>query len=237
MIALSQLTVREYLRSAFPYVLLLSLLALALVSRLFLAFSFGADASEMRNLGVSVVFLGGLLHAAFFGTRITRLEEERGTLSLLLTKPINLSHYLLGRFLGVLAAGLLHCVLLAVAIAALYAALPMARGERPAFLPLLASLLVALGPLPILCAVALFLSSVVGGFAAPIALIALFAAGSLAGDTVAATLLPDYSFFGLDPGAPPPIVPLLAYCVLYTSFFLLIAHAALLVRRPLRSSS
>ena len=59
--ALATNTARECLRRAFPYVAIVSVVLLALGSKLFLAFSFGAADTETVNVGISAVFLAGFL--------------------------------------------------------------------------------------------------------------------------------------------------------------------------------
>ena len=104
MIALAHHTFRECFRRPFPYVAAAVIAAVAFASYLFQAFSFGAHELETANLLISAVFLAGLAHAAFQGTALVRTDIERGTLGLVLTKPLGLPAYLAGRLTGLIRA-------------------------------------------------------------------------------------------------------------------------------------
>ena len=113
---LARNTFRECLRRPFPYVAALSVVLLALGSKLFLAFSFGAAATETANVGISAVFLAGLLIATFQGTALARVDLERGTYGLVLSKPVGIGTYAMGRFVGLALATTAVCTGVAVAL-------------------------------------------------------------------------------------------------------------------------
>jgi len=230
-LALIRLTLRECFRRPLPYVIALAVTLIALGSRAFLAFSFGAAQQEAINLAVSAVFLTGLLHAALQGTALLRADLERGTLGLLLTKPASLWVYLLGRYLGLVAASLLLAAVVLALIAtslALQPTTPDAAGFGALPGPALrAALLVA-----VLDAAALAASAAASRVAAPIALLLLFLAGTLAGGL---PLIPDFALFGLDTSASPRWGALVFYALANSSLFFLIALILLASKQPLRS--
>ena len=227
-LVLARHALRECFRRPFPYVAAASVILLALASRLFLAFSFGAAAMETAHLAVSAVFLIGFVHAVFQGTALVRTDLERGTLGLLLTKPVTLEAYVLGRFLGLAATGALLCGAVAAGVAGVLLmfgrALPAAvwTGWAHTLLPIL-----------VLQAAALFVSAIAPRVAAPVALIALFVAGSLPG----VKLLPSFAVFGLEATAAPSTGLLCAYAGIYASIFLLLTYIVLASKAPLRSQT
>ena len=228
-------TFRECFRTPFPYVAAVVVVLVTVASKLFLAFSFGADQVETINLAVSAVFLAGFLHAAFLGSTLVRRDVERGTLALVLTKPVSSVQYLLGRFLGLFLSAIALCLVVAWCVAGIFFLLP-SGGEAPLLgAELLLGWLRAFLPLMILDAAAIAVSAAVTRVAAPIALIALFLAGSLVSGSAWGLLLPDFGVFGLEAGASPSLPLLAAYATLFSSIFLILAYIVLASKSPLRS--
>jgi hypothetical protein len=230
-------TLRECFRRPFPYVLAVVVGLIALASHLFQAFSFGAGQLEATNLGISAVFLAGLAHAALQGTALVRVDLERGTLGLLLAQPVGLPAYLAGRLLGLVVASFLVCALVAAQVAVIFL-LPVGRTDAAAVLGdagLYAGWGRALLPVVILDAAALAASAIASRALAPVALLALFVAGTLARGSGLGLVLPDFSLFGLESGATPAWGLLIVYTCLNTGIFALIAYLALAARAPLRS--
>ncbi|MHC4338696.1 MAG: hypothetical protein ACYSX0_00595 [Planctomycetota bacterium] len=231
--ALSLHTFKECLRSPFPFVVAVSVVLLALASRFLLAFSFGSAEVETIHLAMSAVFLAGLAQAAFQGTGLIRRDMDRGTLGLLLTTPVRLTSYLVGRFSGLALSALSLCAAVAASLALLFAFIPQEASLRwPLFA---AGCARAMLPVLVLGAAALALSAALPRVAAPIALIGLFLAGSLVAQGGVGMLLPDFSLFGLEAESRPSWGPLLAYTVAYVSIFLVVAYIVLAFRTSLRS--
>ena len=231
------LTLRECHRRSFPYVALLAISGLLLASHSFQAFSFGAAARESANLAISGVFLAGLLHAAFLGTELVRRDLERGTLSVVLTKPVGLAAYLAGRMAGLAGAAAALCLAVTAAVAAIFL-LPIgpATEEAPFGPELWAGCARAVLPVLVLEAAALAASVFAGRVYAPLLLLALFAAGNLASGPVG-WLLPDFGIFGLEAGAAPAVGLLMLYTGVQIAAFLLIAYVGLASRAVFQSRS
>lgn len=231
---LSLHTLRECFRRPLPYVLAVVIGLIALASHLFQGFSFGAGELEAANLGISAVFLAGLAYAALQGTALVRVDLERGTLGLLLAQPVGIAGYLAGRLLGLAAASLAACALVALEVTAIFL-LPLGR-PAAAFDPvLLAGWGRVLLPVLLLDAAALAASALTPRTLGPVALLAYFVAGSLAGGTGLGLVLPDFSLFGLEAGARPAWGLLMVYTCLHGGVLALVAYLALALRAPLRS--
>lgn len=230
-------TFRECQRRAFPLVALLVIAGLLLGSHLFQAFSFGAGELEAVNLALSGVFLAGLVHATFLGTSLVRQDLERGTLGLILTKPVGLAAYLVGRMLGLAGAALILCMGVAAAMA-LILLLPVGRPVEGVFGPdLYAGWGRVLMPVIVLEAAALATSTVASRAYAPLVLLALFVAGSLAGTSAVGALVPDFTIFALEARAAPAVGVLMLYTGVQVAAFLLIAYLVLASRTVFRSQS
>jgi len=235
-VTLARHAMRECLRRPLPYVAAVSIILLTLASRLFLALSFGAAAAETVHLAVSAVFLAGLVFTALQGTALVRRDLERGTLGLLLTKPVGLGAYVAGRFLGLTAAAILCCALVALGVAGVLLLFPPESGSAlPA--ALLAGWARTLLPITVLSAAALLVSSLAPRVAAPIMLVAVFVAGSLPGQDDTVFLLPNFGLFGLDAGATASMPLLCAYSAIYASIFLVLTYIVLASKAPLRSQT
>ncbi|MHC4953228.1 MAG: hypothetical protein ACYTGZ_05010 [Planctomycetota bacterium] len=228
-----QLTFRECSRRGFPYLVAAGLILMVLASRLFLAFTFGHGREESLNLAISGVFLAGFLVSAFQGTALLRQDFDRGTFALLLTKPTRPATYLLGRLIGLFAASCLACGIVAAGAAACLVLLPLPNAPTLTLAEVVAASSRALPPILLLNAAALAISSCASRTAAPVVLLVLFLAGSLAGGTPAGVVLPDFGLFSLDANATAPGSLALLYAFVFSSFFLVAAYIVLALRSPL----
>jgi len=225
-------TLRECARRPFLYVTAVAVILLTLSSRLFLVFSFGAAETAAANLALSAVFLAGFLHAAFQATALVRADLERGTLALLLTTPGTLPAYVLGRFAGLAATSLALCAAVAIGTVALLALFPTSpQATAPGIgTGLLSGCLRAWLLVLVLDAAALAASAVATRITAPLALVALFLAGSLYGHW---PVLPDFALFALEADARPSWLLVIGYAAVYASLFLLLALMLLARKRRL----
>ncbi|MFQ5844347.1 MAG: hypothetical protein ACE5JG_05085 [Planctomycetota bacterium] len=236
--ALCLLTVRECNRRPFPFAAALTFIVLALLSMLFLGYSFGQEGVQARHLALSAVFLGGLAQAVFVGATLIRTDLQRGTLSVLLTTPVLPSTYIIGRYLGLVVSSLALCAALAAGVALLFLLLPLQAGHSAAVAhPFLhAATWTALGRTLLLVAVfdaaALAASAGLGRTAAPLALFSLFLGGSLHPAGAGFVFLPDWTLFVLDHPAPPPAGLLAGYALVLTGLFLVVAYILLGLRPP-----
>ena len=229
-LALATLTFRECSRRSLPYVVGVTLIFIVLASRLFLAFTFGHEREESLNLAISGVFLAGFLVAAFQGTALIRRDLERGTLAMLMTKPIGLAQYLSGRLAGLFGVSCLAGAIVATGAAASLVLIEGGRTADIGWLEVFAASARALPPVLVLCSAALAVSTLASRALAPVALLAIFLAGSLAGPTRAGSLLPDFALFSLDANASAPGTLALLYALVFSSLFLVLAYIFLALR-------
>ena len=121
-LTLARNTFKETVRSKVLY----GILAFSFVYMLFTMFlgsiSLGEDLHVIRSLGLSGIYLFGVIITVYLGTSLLYKEIERKTLYFILSKPVSHAHVLLGKFCGLFASvavsilGMTACYLLVVAL-------------------------------------------------------------------------------------------------------------------------
>lgn len=230
-------TWRECTRRPFAYLSVVTILALALVSTLLRPVSFGAGAPEALNLEISSALLASLVTAAFLGTGLVRADIERGTLSLVMSQPVGLVPYILGRFLGLFAVTLLVCSVTAAGVLGVLALLAGPRQGPLVPHALLGGMLRVVLAIPVLSTAALAFSSLTSRLFAPVLLLALFVTGDVAAEGPLGRVLPAFGLFGLEASRSPPMGWLALYAVFHSVVFLVITYLRLTLRAPIRTES
>ena len=95
---------REIVRQPFYYIILFSGCFLILLSFAFTFFAFGEEARMIRDMAISTITIGGLLAGCLASSILIAGEFERQTVLAVLCKPVARVHFILGKYLGILAA-------------------------------------------------------------------------------------------------------------------------------------
>jgi len=95
---------REIVRQPFYYIILLSGCFIILISFAFAFFAFGEEARMIRDMAISTITFGGLLTGCLASSILVAGEFERQTVLAVLCKPVSRVHFILGKYLGILAA-------------------------------------------------------------------------------------------------------------------------------------
>jgi len=95
---------REIVRQPFYYIILLSGCFIILMSFAFAFFAFGEEARMIRDMAISTITFGGLLTGCLASSILVAGEFERQTVLAVLCKPVSRAHFILGKYLGILAA-------------------------------------------------------------------------------------------------------------------------------------
>jgi len=95
---------REIVRQPFYYIILLSGCFIILISFAFAFFAFGEEARMIRDMAISTITVGGLLTGCLASSILVAGEFERQTVLAVLCKPVSRKHFILGKYLGILAA-------------------------------------------------------------------------------------------------------------------------------------
>jgi ABC-2 type transport system permease protein len=87
------------------YMVMLGLVIFGLIISLFLsAYTFDNDDKILIELCLSTIFLGGLLLAALVATGVLSREVENKTVLTVISKPVGRPAFIVGKYLGVVAA-------------------------------------------------------------------------------------------------------------------------------------
>lgn len=95
---------KEIVRQPFYYVILFSGCLITLMSFAFTFFAFGEEARMIRDMGISTITISGLLAGCLSSSLLIANEFERQTTLAVLSKPITRMHFVLGKYLGIIAA-------------------------------------------------------------------------------------------------------------------------------------
>ena len=95
---------REIVRQPFYYIILLSGCFIILMSFAFAFFAFGEEARMIRDMAISTITFGGLLTGCLASSILVAGEFERQTVLAVLCKPVSRAYFILGKYLGILAA-------------------------------------------------------------------------------------------------------------------------------------
>ncbi len=87
------------------YMVMLGLVIFALVVSLFLsAYAFDNDDKILVEFGLSMIFVGGLVLASLIATGVLAREIDNKTVLTVVSKPVGRPRFILGKYLGVVAA-------------------------------------------------------------------------------------------------------------------------------------
>ncbi|GAB4325246.1 MAG: hypothetical protein Kow0059_21200 [Candidatus Sumerlaeia bacterium] len=100
--AIARTTFKEAIRNRILYILLIFALLLMASSGVISDLSIAAHDRIIKDLGVFGISAFGLLIAVFVGISLIYNEMDKKTIYTIISKPINRSEYLLGKFLGLL---------------------------------------------------------------------------------------------------------------------------------------
>lgn len=109
LLAISKNTFTETLRQPIYAVIILFSLLLMLLAPAVSMYTLDEDVKLLRELGLSTLFLAGLFISIFASTGAITEEIESGTITTVLSKPINRPTFVIGKFLGIsMAVTLAH---------------------------------------------------------------------------------------------------------------------------------
>ena len=101
-VAIALNTFREAVRNRILYIILVFALLLLVFSGVLREFTIADDDRMIQNFGMGAINFFGLLIAIFIGITLIYNEMERKTIYTIVSKPIDRSHFLLGKYFGLL---------------------------------------------------------------------------------------------------------------------------------------
>jgi ABC-type transport system involved in multi-copper enzyme maturation permease subunit len=113
-ITIAKNTFRETIRDRVLYVILAFALLFLLSTIFFGSISLGEDIKVVKDLGLAGIYIFSLIITIFLGTSLVFKEIEKRTLYILLSKPVSIKQFVIGKFLGLWASIILNVVLMTI---------------------------------------------------------------------------------------------------------------------------
>jgi ABC-type transport system involved in multi-copper enzyme maturation permease subunit len=229
---IAKLTIANNLRKPGLYLTVVIFAVLIFLSHYFTLFTLGETTSMVREVGVSSIFLCGVLMAVFLSASSLAGEIEAGTLEILLSRPVSRSGVILAKFTGTF----LTCAAALVDLTIVFLITLAIDGSSIDMLTLQAVVL-SFGACAGACAVTFLLASLMPFSATVLISLCVFALGSLSGYLVSLAgglgaglirgflvVVPDFDLLNLtntiSAGKPLPAASFawsLVYALAYTS--------------------
>ncbi len=169
--ALAANTFREAVRSRIFYILMAFAVAMLLFSAVMSLLTIGSRAKIIIDLGLTITSFITVMTAIFVGIGLVYTEVEKKTIYNVLSKPLGRAHFILGRYLGLMAVLLVN---LAAMLALLSLLLLLFGGFTWALFVAGAFIYLELA---VLTAIALFFSSVTSPVVSAICTLAFYLVG------------------------------------------------------------
>ena len=181
---------RESVRDRVPYSMVLFAALLMGASFLISQLTAGQDLKIIKDLGLSAIAMFGLLIAVFIGIGLVSKEVDRKSIYALLTKPVSRTEFIAGKFAGLVLTLAVNITAMSAAFyAVLYymdvsaTAAVRAGWPAPPMDPrLLVAIVLILGELVVVTAVALFFSTFSSPLLATVLTLGLWVAGHFNSD-------------------------------------------------------
>lgn len=116
MIAIAWLTALETVRQPICLILTTSAILFIGVLPLVVNYTFGETGKVIRDSGLAVFLLMGVLLSTYAACLSITREMKSGTISAVLSKPVDRTLFLLAKFAGITGIILLYCLLVAMAV-------------------------------------------------------------------------------------------------------------------------
>lgn len=136
--SIARLTYLEALRQPMGLVLAMILAILALFSPSFTSFTLGKGVDLLRSNLLSTLMVGGVIFSSLLSTDLVQKDIQRKTLLTILSRPVGIPQYYLGKWLGI--SGLLFhfwFVMIGVSWTAMVIGTPDTNSTNHNFIPLI----------------------------------------------------------------------------------------------------
>jgi len=181
---------RESVRDRVPYTMVIFAVLMMAASFLISQLTAGQDLKIIKDLGLASLSIFGLLIAVFIGIGLVSKEVEKKSVYGLLTKPVTRTQFILGKYLGLVMTLVANLIVMTVAYYAVLLYMDMtapanvkAGWPAPALDPrLLVAIVLIVGELALVTAVALFFSTFSSPLLAVLLTIGLWVAGHFNSD-------------------------------------------------------
>jgi ABC-type transport system involved in multi-copper enzyme maturation permease subunit len=176
-IFIAQNTVREALRDKVMYSLIFFAALILALNRVLTPLALGEGSKITKDVGLSAISLLGLFIIILSGTALVHREIDKKTITVILSKPVGRSQFILGRFLGLFFT----IATVAISMALLLQGVLLVT-DRSADLNVLVASLMTVFELMVMTSVAVLLSSAISPILGAMITFAAYIAGSFSGD-------------------------------------------------------
>jgi ABC-type transport system involved in multi-copper enzyme maturation permease subunit len=181
---------KESVRDRVPYSMVMFAVLMMAASYLISQLTAGQDLKIIKDLGLASLSIFGLLIAVFIGIGLVSKEVEKKSAYGLLAKPVTRTQFILGKYLGLVMTLVANLIVMTVAYYAVLLYMDMtapanvkAGWPAPALDPrLLVAIVLIVGELALVTAVALFFSTFSSPLLAALLTLGLWVAGHFNGD-------------------------------------------------------
>ena len=181
---------KESVRDRVPYGMVMFAVLMIAASYLISQLTAGQDLKIIKDLGLAALSIFGLLIAVFIGIGLVSKEVEKKSIFGLLTKPVTRTQFILGKYLGLVMTLVVNLAVMTVAYYLVLFYMDMtssvttkAGWPAPALDPrLLIAIVLIVGELALVTAVALFFSTFSSPLLAALLTLGLWVAGHFNGD-------------------------------------------------------
>jgi ABC-type transport system involved in multi-copper enzyme maturation permease subunit len=136
-IVIAKNTFKETIRDRILFGILAFALLFLMSTILFGSISLGEDIKVIKDFGLAGIYIFSIIITIFLGSSLIYKEIEKRTLYIIFSKPVSVSQFIVGKFLGLLASISLTVVLMTAA----YLLIVYVKGGRIDYLSLWSTLL------------------------------------------------------------------------------------------------
>jgi len=113
-ISIAKNTFKETIRDKILYGILCFAVLFLASTTVFGSISLGEDVKVVKDFGLAGIYIFSIIIAIFLGTSLIYKELEKRTLYVILSKPVSVMQFILGKFLGLWSSVTLNVVLMTI---------------------------------------------------------------------------------------------------------------------------
>ena len=114
--SIAENTFRETIRDRVLYNILFFALGMIILSLVVSQWSLGEEVKILKDFGLSIMSLFGLLIGIFIGVGLIFKEIEKKTIYVIISKPIHRYQFILGKYFGLLLTLLVNIIIMSIAL-------------------------------------------------------------------------------------------------------------------------
>ncbi len=114
-ITIAKNTFKETIRDRILYGILAFALLFLMSTVLFGSISLGEDVKVVKDFGLAGIYIFSIIITIFLGTSLIYKEIEKRTLYIIFSKPVSVTQFIIGKFLGLMASIKLTVILMTIA--------------------------------------------------------------------------------------------------------------------------